>query len=327
MEQLPESFDIARETLSAEKRIREYIRETPLEYSPCLSDMGNCRVFLKLENYQVTGSFKYRGAANHILSLSKAEKDRGVVTASTGNHAAAFAHVLGRIGVNGTIYLPKGTSGAKLEALRPYGAELRFYGTDCARTEIHARQAADTKGRIYIPPYNHPKIIAGQATIALELERRLKSIDAVFVPIGGGGLMSGIAGYLKRANASIKAIGCQPENSPVMYESVRQGKIVDIDSLPTLSDGTAGGIEEGSLTFDMCKQYVDEYALLSENEIKEAIILMIEKHNLLIEGAAALSVAAFTRLKDRFANKNVVLVISGNKINLDKLKTVLCSAE
>jgi threonine dehydratase len=327
MEQLFDSFDIARETLDAEKRIREYIRETPLEYSPYLSGMGNCRVFLKLENYQITGSFKYRGATNHILSLSQAEKDKGVMTASTGNHAAAFAHLLGRIGIKGTIYLPENTSGAKLETLRSYCAELKFYGTDCMRTEIHARETADANGRVYVPPYNHPKIIAGQATVALELERQLEIIDAVFVPIGGGGLMSGIAGYLKRVNTSIKAIGCQPENSPVMYESVKQGKIINMASMPTLSDGTAGGIEEGSLTFDMCKQHVDEYVLLSEDEIKETITLMIEKHNMLIEGAAALSVAAFTRLKDRFADRNVVLVISGNKISLDSLRTILCSSE
>ena len=327
MEQLPDSFDIARETLAAEKRIREYIRETPLEYSHYLSDMGNCRVFLKLENYQITGSFKYRGAANHILSLSQAEKDKGVVTASTGNHAAAFAHLLGRIGVKGTIYLPENTSGAKLDALRPYRAELKFYGTDCVKTEVYARETADANGQVYVPPYNHPKIIAGQATVALELARQIETIDAVFVPIGGGGLMSGIAGYLKRANAPIVAIGCQPENSPVMYESVKQGKIVDMVSLPTLSDGTAGGIEEGSLTFDICKQYVDEYVLLSEDEIRDAIVLMIEKHNMLIEGAAALSVTAFTKLKDQFANKNVVLIISGNKISLDRLRTVLCSSE
>jgi threonine dehydratase len=249
------------------------------------------------------------------------------VTASTGNHAAAFAHLLGRIGVKGTIYLPENTSEGKLEALRSYATDLKFYGIDCVKTEIYARETADANGQVYVPPYNHPKIIAGQATIALELERQLETIDAVFVPIGGGGLMSGIAGFLKRANESVKTIGCQPENSPVMYESVRQGKIVDMDSLPTLSDGTAGGIEEGSLTFDICKQYVDEYVLLSEDEIRDAITLVIEKHNLLIEGAAALSVAAFTRLMDRFANKNVVLVISGNKISGDILRTVLCSSE
>ncbi len=327
MKQLLDSFDIARETLAAEERIREYVRETPLEHSPCLSELGNSRVFLKLENYQITGSFKYRGAANHILSLSQAEKDKGVVTASTGNHAAAFAHLLGRIGVKGTIYLPENTSGAKLAALRSYSAELKFYGTDCVKTEMYARETAEASGQVYVPPYNHPKVIAGQATIALELERQLETIDVVFVPIGGGGLMSGIAGYLKRANASVKTIGCQPENSPVMYESVKQGKIVDMDSLPTLSDGTAGGIEEGSLTFDMCKQFVDEYVLLSEDEIRDAITLMIEKHNMLIEGAAALSVAAFTKLSDQFADKNVVLVISGNKISLNKLRTLISSSE
>lgn len=321
----PDHLDLTREAPAAERRIKNNIRETPLEFSPYLSTLGNCNVYLKLENLQKTGSFKYRGAANHILCLSQAERDRGLVTASTGNHAAAVACVLDEIGSRGIIYLPENTNRAKLEVLRAYGVELRFRGTDCLEAETCAREAAEANGQVYIPPYNHPRIIAGQATIAVELERQLDRIDVVLVPVGGGGLMSGIAGYLKRSHSSLVAVACQPENSPVMYESVRRGKIVDMDSLPTLSDGTAGGIEKGSLTFEICRRCVDDYVLVSEDEIKNALVLMIDKHHLLIEGAAALSVASFIRLKDRFKDKNVVLVISGNKISLETLRTAICT--
>ncbi len=323
----PDLLDLTREAPAAERRIKNHIRETPLEFSPYLSALGKCSVYLKLENLQKTGSFKYRGAANHILSLSQDERDRGLVTASTGNHAAAVACVLDEIGSRGTIYLPENTSKAKLEALRAYGVELRFHGRDCVEAEIYAREAAKADGQVYIPPYNHPRIIAGQATIAVELERQLERIDVVFAPVGGGGLMSGIAGYLKESHSSLIAVACQPENSPVMYESVRRGKIVEMGSLPTLSDGTTGGIEKGSLTFEICRRCVDDYVLVSEDEIKNALVLMIDKHHILVEGAAVLSVASFIRLGDRFKDKNVVLVISGNKISPETLRTAICSGK
>lgn len=324
---MPNHPDLTREAPAAERRIKNYIRETPLEFSPYLSALGRCNVYLKLENLQKTGSFKYRGAANHILSLFPDDRDRGLVTASTGNHAAAVACVLDEIGSHGTVYLPENTSKAKLEGLRVSGMELKFHGTDCIQAEIFARKTAQASGQVYIPPYNHPRIIAGQATVAIELERQLGRIDVVFVPVGGGGLMSGIAGYLKGSNPSLVAVGCQPENSSVMYESVRRGKIVDMDSLPTLSDGTSGGIEKDSLTFEICRRCVDDYVLVSEDEIKNALILLIEKHNMLVEGAAALSVASFIKLRDRFKDKNVVLVISGNKISLETLRTVIGTGE
>jgi threonine dehydratase len=325
MEQRVDRFDIASDALVAQKRIAEYARETPLEYSPYLSRLGNCHVYLKLENYQVTGSFKYRGAANHILSLSRAERNKGVVTASTGNHALAFAHLLGRLGIRGTIYMPENVSKAKLEALESSEAEIRFYGTDCVKTETFARNAAYENGQTYVPPYNHPKIIAGQATVAVELERQLGSIDAVLVPVGGGGLIAGIAGYVKRSSAKVRVVACQPEASPVMYESVKRGRIVEIDSLPTLSDGTAGGIERGSVTYRLCEKLVDEYVLVSEDEIRDAIALVLEKHNLLIEGAAALPVASLVKLRERFTGKNVVIIITGRRIGLDILRTVVCN--
>jgi threonine dehydratase len=317
-------LDVKKEVLDAEKRIRPYVFETPLEYSRCLGKKGECRVYLKLENTQRTGSFKFRGAANHLLSLSGEDIRRGVVTASTGNHGAAFAEMLDILGYEGTIYMPENAASGKVDALRFYNVQLKFSGTDCEIAENAAREDSCRTGGIFIPPYNHPKIVGGQGTVAVELERQLENIDAVFVPVGGGGLMAGISGYLKSVRKSIQCIGCQPENSPVMYESVKAGRIIQMESKPTLSDGTAGGMEPGSITFDICKETVDRFVLISEEEIADAIRLMLEHHYILIEGAAALSVAAFMKAKDEFRNKTVILIISGRKITLDKLKKIIC---
>ena len=315
--------NVREEALKAEKSIRPYIRETPVEPSPFLSRLGNARVFLKLENFQTTGSFKLRGAMNKLLSLSKKEKETGVVTASSGNHGNAFAHGTKLLGIKGTIYLPHYTSSAKIEALRYYDVDLKFHGDDCLETEQCARRSAEKNSQIFISPYNDWKIIGGQATVAVELARQIERIDTILVPVGGGGLISGIAGYLKSLDQNIEIIGCQPENSAVMYESIKAGKIVQMESSLTLSDGTAGGIEEGSITFDICKEGVDDFILVTEEEIKEGLKLSMEKHSMLVEGSAALSVASFIKAKERFKNRNVVLIVSGSRISLEKLREIL----
>ena len=317
-------MDVKKEVLAAEKRIRKYIRETPLEFSPYLSDSCNCNVFLKLENLQLTGSFKTRGAFNKLLSLSKKEKEKGVITASTGNHALGVAYALKTLGYKGTIYLPTNTSKAKIEALSYYDAPLKYHSTDCVETEVFARMTADKNNQVFVSPYNDPQIVGGQGTIAVELIKQLQKNDYVFVPVGGGGLISGIAGFLKSKNKNIKIIGCLPKNSPVMSESIKADKIIDMDIKPTLSDGTAGGIEPDAITFDICKKYVDDYVLVTETEIKKAIKLVLEKHHLVIEGSAGVTVASFLKEKRRFKGKNVVLVICGQNISMDKLKPIIC---
>lgn len=316
-------IDWIKKAEDAEKRIRGYIRVTPVELSYSLSQVGNCHVYLKLENYQITGSFKIRGAANMLLSLSGEEKEKGVIAASSGNHGAAVAHMLHTTSIKGAIFLPNNANGAKISALRAYDVRLESFGTDVCETEMYARETAQKKDRVFIPPYNHPKIIAGQATVGLELQKQLSSIDVVFVPIGGGGLASGVAGYLKLSDKSIEIIGCQPENSAVMHESVKAGRIVEMESKSTIADGTAGGIESDSLTFECCRQYVDDFVLVSEDEIKDAILLMLEKHSILVEGAAALSIAAFIKIRKRYENRNVILIISGKRISVDTLRYVL----
>ncbi|MGD2245892.1 MAG: threonine/serine dehydratase [Candidatus Aminicenantes bacterium] len=320
-----ENIDLKKEVERAEKTIRKYIRETPAEHSPFFSQEGNCEVYLKLENLQLTGSFKLRGTMNKLLSLSKKEKKTILITASSGNHGAAFAHGVKKLGLRGIIYLPGHSSQAKVDALKYYDVVLKFYGTDCVKTEEHAIKEAVKNSFKYIPPYNDLKIIGGQGTIGIELKRQVEKIDAVLVPVGGGGLISGIAGYLKSLDESIEIIGCQPRNSAVMYESIKAGKILEMESQPTLSDGSAGGIEQGAITFDICKKYVDDFILVSEEEIKEAMKLILEKHFMLIEGAGALSVASFLKSKERFKGKNVVLIISGSKLTLDTLREVISS--
>jgi len=316
-------INVKREVLDAEMRIREYIRETPVEYSPFLSELGNCNVYLKLENIQLSGSFKIRGAVNKILSMSREEIDQGIVIGSSGNHGIAFAYLFQKFDIPGTIYFPANSSKSKIEVLRLYGANLNFHGTDSAVTETFAHELANKTGQTFISPYDDPKIIGGQGTIGIELAKQVKEIDSVLVPVGGGGLISGIAGYLKSGDANINIIGCQPENSPVMYESVRAGRIIEMQSKPSLSDGTAGGIEAGAITFDLCRKLVDDFMLVSEQEIREAIKLVLEKHSMLIEGAAALSVASFIKAKEKFKNKNVVLILSGNRSVLEKLKEII----
>jgi threonine dehydratase len=315
--------EILSEVLAAEGRIRSYVRETPLEPSPFLSAEADADVYLKLETHQITGSFKLRGAMNKCLSLSRGDRSRPVVTASSGNHAGAVAYTLEELGGTGIIYLPSTVSPAKVEALEPYGVELRFVGSDSVEGELEAKRVAREEGLLYISPYSDPQVIGGQGTIAVEIERQLERFDAVFVPVGGGGLISGIAGYFKARSPSIRIVGCQPRASRVMYESLAVGRIVEFPSEPTLADGTAGGIDPDAITFPVCQRDVDEMVLASEEEIAQAMRLAIEKHSMLIEGAAALSIASFRKTRPAYRGQTIVLVVSGKKVSLDTLKTLL----
>ena len=314
---------IRRDAQAAEKRISRYVRETPADHSLFLSELGECNVYLKCENLQLTGSFKLRGALNKILSLTEKEKNRGLMTASSGNHGAAFSWALKRFDLEGTVVLPEITAQTKIDALLPYGTKIIKHGDDCIEAEKYGRQTAEKLGLTYVPPYNDPQIIGGQGTIGIELLKQVPDIDCVLVPVGGGGLIAGIAGCLKSVNRKIEIIGCQPENSAVMYESIKAGHILDLASKPTISDGSAGGIEQDTITFPICQELVDDFILVSEEEIISALKLILAKHYMLVEGSAVLSVAAFIKKKKRFQAKNIVLVLSGSKISLETLKKIL----
>lgn len=316
-------FDIKKEVLLAEKRIREHIRETPLDHSIALSELTKCNLFFKCENLQYTNSFKVRGALNKLLNLTSAQLAQGVVAASSGNHGAAVAFGLNKINANGIIFVPENASPAKIDNIRNYTKNLRFYGTDCAHTEMYAREYAKQHNMIYLSPYNDQQTIGGQGTIGYELMNQLDDIDVVFVAVGGGGLISGIAGYLKAVKPSIKVIGCLPKNSPVLMECVKAGRVIEMETLPTLSDATAGGVESGSITLDICREMVDDYILVSEEEIKVAMIHLIKMQHLLVEGASGVALAALLKKSDEFCGKNVVVLLSGANVSLETLKFIL----
>ena len=317
------TFDIYDEVRKAEARIRPHIRETPLEPSPYLSGLVGGNVFLKLENIQLTGSFKLRGAMNKFLSLEPEVRQRGIITASSGNHGAAFVYLLKKFDCPGTVFLPENAAEVKIRNLRFYNPDLQFFGSDCVEAETQARHTAQEREQTFISPYNDPQVIGGQGTIAIEILKVLPNVDCILAAVGGGGLISGIAGYLKSDRPSVRIIGCQPQNSCVMFESVQAGKILDLKSLPSLSDATAGGIEVDSITLEPCRRYVDDFTLLSEEEIRDGIRSILEYHHLLIEGGAALTVAALIKHPSRFRDKNTVLILSGAKISLSTLKTIL----
>ena len=316
-------MNIAKEVIAAETRIRPYVRKTILEYSPYYSRLTEANVYFKLENLQHTGSFKLRGAMNKMLSLTPAQRDQGVVTASTGNHGVAVAYGVGKLGARAIVFVPRNASPGKVQAIEALGAKVHYFGDDTADTEVHARRFAAQNGLTYIPPYNDAFVVGGQGTIAVELESELNKLDTVFVALGGGGLISGIAGYLKSIHSGLEIIGCSPQNSSVMIRSVAAGKILDLPSLPTISDGTAGGIEPGAVTFNLCRQWVDDYETVTEDEIKQSLGEFLQAQHMLIEGAAAVAVAATVKRRHLLAGKNVVVIICGANISLEALKTIL----
>lgn len=315
--------DAAREVGLAADRIGPYIRETPLEPSPFLSRETGADVHLKLECVQVTGSFKARGALNKLLSLGAAERARGVVAASTGNHGLAVAHALALLGIAGEIFLPASVSPAKLEGLRARGARVRLVDEDPGVVETVARQDADRTGRIYVSPYNDPQVIGGQGTVGVELLRQLEELDAVLVPVGGGGLVGGIGAWLKERAPSVRIVGCQPAACPILVESMKAGRLLELPSAPSLSDATVGLIEAGAITFPLCRACVDDWLVVDEPAIRAALRLVLERQSVLIEGAAALPVAALIAARDRWRGARVALVLSGSHIALPTLADVL----
>lgn len=312
------------EVHKAETRIRPHVLRTALIHSSPLSKDG-ANVYLKLENQQHTGSFKARGSMNKILSLTDEERKSGVATASTGNHGLGVARALKETGTKGTVFVPENADASKVSAIKAYGVDARYTNAGLSETEAHAeaKQFAKDHHMAWISPYNDDQVIAGQGTIAVELVEQLANIDAVFVTVGGGGLISGVATYLNSASSNTKVIGCLPENSAEMYHSVKAGKFVHMESKPTFSDGSGGGFEEGSITFPLCQKLVDDWILVSEDEIKQAVKLIFENHQLVIEGSAGVAVASFLKRRKDFIGQNIVIIICGGNISADKFKEML----
>ena len=316
-----ETYDLKESCQTAYNNIKKYIVKTPLIHSKNLSSISDTNVFLKLENFQHTGSFKLRGAMNKILNLP--DKSISVVAASSGNHGAAVAYSLRNLKMKGLVYVPENVVSSKVKLMKKYGVEIRYSGNDSLIAESSAISYAEENNLSFVSPYNDIDVISGQGTIGVEMINQMKDLDVVFITVGGGGLISGVGGYLKSINSNIKIIGCSPENSPVMKVSLNKGKIIEFDSLPTLSEGSAGGIERDSITYNFCEEFIDDFYLVSEEEIAENIKFFIANEKLLIEGAAAVSVAAFLKNKKLFKGMNVGIVICGGNIGNDTLKSIL----
>jgi len=305
------------------ERIAPYLRQTPFERSAWLSDCSDGDVFLKLENFQITGSFKARGALNKLTSLSVEERKLGVVTASSGNHGAAVAYGSDALGIDAEVFVPKSASPAKIAVIKSYGATVELFGEDCVQTEARARARAEETGRIYISPYNDETVMCGQGTLGVELHRALETVDAVFVSLGGGGLIGGVGTYLKEVLGDVEIVAVSPEQSPAMHECLEAGKIIDVPCFETLSDGTAGGVEPGAITFEVCQKVVDRSLLVTEEAIADAMKTFMEKHRMMIEGAAGVALAGFLQVAKEYSAKRVAIVICGANISLEKLAGVI----
>lgn len=297
-------------------RIRTLIVNTPVEEMRSVAPPG-VRLLFKMENLQETGSFKLRGATNRILSLTAEQAHQGVIAASNGNHGMGVAAAAARAGIDAEVYVSSHVSPMKAKKIEKLGARLRFSGSDPLAAELAARAAAETSGKVFISPYNDLDVVAGQGTIAVELCEQVLHMDAVFVAVGGGGLISGIGAYLKALSPETEVVGCWPVNSPVMYESMQAGEILDVPEQPTLSESTAGGLEPESVTLEICRSVIDSSVLVSEDEILAAMRNVRDAKGWLIEGAAGVALAAFYKTAERYAGKSVVIIICGGNLSAE----------
>jgi threonine dehydratase len=301
--------------MEADRRIRPEAVETPLEYAPALSRLTGAEVHLKWEDRQVTGSFKFRGALNKIRLLSEEERRRGAVTASTGNHGLAASLAARREGLELTLVLPASVTAEKRRRLAGTGTAILELGETCEQAEIAARRLARDTGRVYISPYNDEDVIAGQGTIGVEIVRRLPRAGTVLVPVGGGGLVCGIASFLKSPRKGVEVLGVEPETSAFMAASLAAGRIVEIDEGETVADAVAGGLEPGSITFTLCRELLDGIVSVREQSIRDAMLALFERHDRMVEGAGALALAALLEAKPRFRGRTVVLIVSGGNVS------------
>lgn len=309
------------EVRAARERIHGRVRQTPVQRAATFE--SDNEVWLKLENTQLTGSFKLRGVMNKLLSLDEETRARGFLASSTGNHGAAAAYAARELRCPGTLVVPTTARASKVSGIRAYGAEVLEHGEDCVEAEVYARQLAEERGLTYISPYNDVAVAAGQGTAGLELCEQVQGLDAVFLSVGGGGLLSGFGGALAQCSPQTELVGVSPENSPVMQRSLEAGEILELESSPTLSDATAGGLESGSVTFELASEYASRIELVSEEEIRVATRRTILDEHTLVEGAAGCAVAGYWRERARWQGKRVAILLCGANIGEAELKEVL----
>jgi len=306
--------------IKAKEKLSKVLLETHLIYSPIFSKESGNKVFIKPENLQKTGSFKIRGAYNKISNLTDAEKKRGVIASSAGNHAQGVAYGAKESDIKAVIVMPKSTPLIKVESTKQYGAEVILHGDVYDDAYKKAKELEEKEGYVFVHPFNDEDVLDGQGTIALEILEELPKTDIILVPIGGGGLISGIACAAKILKPEIKIIGVEPEGAASAYEAIKENKIVELKEANTIADGTAVK-KIGDLNFEYIKKYVDEIITVSDYELMEAFLLLVEKHKIIAENSGILSVAATKKIKEK--NKKVVSVISGGNIDVLMISSMI----
>ena len=310
------------EILKARETLEGVICRTGMAYTNTVSEMSGNNIYLKMENLQRTGSFKLRGAYNKVANLSAGEKRNGVIASSAGNHAQGVALAATTFGIKSTIVMPKHAPLSKVNATRGYGAKVVLHGDVYDDAYAEARRIQTEEKSAFVHPFNDPMVIAGQGTIALELLEDLPDVEVVVVPIGGGGLIAGMAVALKTLKPSIKIIGVQTRNMPSMMEAIAQKHIVTIDGMPTIADGIAVKTP-GDLTFDIVQHYVDDIVTVDEEEIASAILLLLERVKTVAEGAGAVSIAAILNRLSGYQNRKIAAVISGGNIDVNTMTRIM----
>ena len=306
----------------ARERIRDRVYLSPCARSETLSRATGTEAWLKLENLQMTGSYKERGALNKLLLLSPAERERGLIAASAGNHAQGVAYHAGRLGVRTTIVMPETTPIMKVANTRAYGARVVMHGANYDEAYAEARRLEQVEGLTFVHPFDDPAVVAGQGTIGLELLEQAPGLEAVIVPIGGGGLASGVAVAVKSRRPDARVIGVETEVLPSMITALEEGHPVTLEPATTVADGIAVK-RAGDLTLEHVKAYVDDVVTVSEEEIASAILYLLEKEKTVVEGAGAVGVAALLQRKARLEGKRVVAIVSGGNIDVNLVARVI----
>ncbi|GIL41555.1 threonine/serine dehydratase [Roseiterribacter gracilis] len=304
--------------LAAHAAIRPDVPVTPLVRSASLSALFGCELWFKQEHLQPTGSFKIRGATNKIRTLNAVARRDGVITASTGNHGQALACAGAAAGVNVTVFVSSAAAKTKTDAIRARGATLVQIDGPPIEAELQARKHAAEIGKLYVSPYNDEDIMAGQGTLGVELAEQAPDLDAVFIATGGGGLIGGTGTALKQLSPKTRIVGVWPANSACLLRALEAGAIIDVAEQDTLSDGTAGAIEPGSVTFPVCQRVIDETVTVSEAEIAAAMRHIADAEHWIVEGAAGVALAGLIERADAYRGKKVAVVLCGRNIALDR---------
>ncbi len=303
--------------LEADRGLRPQVPVSSLERSERISADLGCDVWLKNDHLQPTGSFKVRGSANKVRVLGDSARTTGVITASTGNHGLGVSRAGKLAGVAVTVYLPPKSPPAKMAAMRALGAELVIIDGPPLNAEIEARRQASLQGKPYVPPYNDLDVIAGQGTIGVELFNQAPDLDAVFICVGGGGLIAGVGSALKELSPKTKVVGVWPKASTCMLDSLHAGEIIETPEYDTLSEASTGAVEQGSVTFPICQQVIDETLTVEEIEIARAMKRVGEAERWMIEGAAGVALAGLIQRAEEYRGKKVAVVLCGRNIALD----------